>query len=88
MPAVLTLLGSRTFTGSFGAPRLINRPWRCSTWWTVACRSGSGRAGRSSRPSPREPDAMVAAIPLGLALGVALGALGGGGAVLAVPLLV
>lgn len=31
---------------------------------------------------------MVAAIPLGLALGVALGALGGGGAVLAVPLLV
>jgi uncharacterized membrane protein YfcA len=31
---------------------------------------------------------MVAAIPLGLALGLALGAVGGGGAVLAVPLLV
>ena len=31
---------------------------------------------------------MVAAIPLGLALGLSLGAVGGGGAVLAVPLLV
>lgn len=40
MPAVLTLLGSRTFTGSFGAPRLINRPWR----WLAAGRPVLRRA--------------------------------------------
>ena len=42
---------------------------------------GAARAGSSL-------SAMVAAIPLGLALGLSLGAVGGGGAVLAVPLLV
>jgi uncharacterized membrane protein YfcA len=45
--------------------------------WTACCRR-----------KRLEPDPMVAAIPLGLALGLSLGAVGGGGAVLAVPLLV
>ncbi|HEX6583507.1 MAG TPA: MMPL family transporter, partial [Thermoleophilaceae bacterium] len=40
MPAVLTLLGGRTFAGSFGAPRLIGRPWR----WLAAGRPVLRRA--------------------------------------------
>jgi len=40
MPAVLTLLGARTFAGSFGAPRLISRPWR----WLAAGRPVLRRA--------------------------------------------
>lgn len=40
MPAVLTLLGERTFVGSFGAPRLISRPWR----WLAAGRPVMRRA--------------------------------------------
>lgn len=40
MPAVLTLLGNRTFAGSFGAPRLLARPWR----WLAAGRPVLRRA--------------------------------------------
>ena len=39
-------------------------------------------------PTPAPADAMLLAIPFGLAIGVSLGMLGGGGSVLAVPVLV
>ena len=59
---------------------------RSSTSSTAACRSGGARAGRSTRPARAER--VLAAIPLGLAIGLAVGMLGGGGSVLAVPVLV
>ena len=57
-----------------------------STSSTAACRCGSARAGRSS--SPDGLSAVLLAIPFGLAIGLAVGTLGGGGSVLAVPVLV
>ncbi len=54
-----------------------------------------GRARRRQRPrrhrrllDPDQDDAVIAAVVLGLAIGLALGALGGGGSILAVPVLV
>src|SRR5918992_3806698 len=59
-------------------------------WSTAACPRGSGSAGRSSEPRRPLPIAeyWLIAVPFGLAIGLIVGAVGGGGAILALPVLV